>query len=142
LDLLIVLRDAQTSSLVDALFFARQSKERGQQVAIVLTQEALVAAAVGTYGWPRELSGQQMRYAMADAGSQKGLPIKGRGEGRQIDWRALLDRAAEEGIPIYGNPYWLELTGLRDRLPASVRPIGEDDLLDLLESSKRIIGTL
>ncbi|HXG42398.1 MAG TPA: hypothetical protein VNL95_06725 [Dehalococcoidia bacterium] len=142
MDLLILLRDAQTSSLLDAFFLARQGKRRGQEVAIVLTQEALVAVASGTYGWPRELSGQHMRYAMADAGSQMGLPVKGRGEGRQLDWRALLDRAAEEGIPIYGNLHWLELTGLRERLPASVRPIGGDELMDLLESSKRIIGTL
>ena len=88
-DIVFIVRDALASSLVGTLLAALEAKENGLDVGVLFTQEALAAVAGGSFIWPRELSGQEMRYALADRGKALGLPVAGRSESRPSaeSWR-------------------------------------------------------
>ena len=90
MDLLLIVRDALASSLIGGLLVAIEAREAGREVGVLVTQEALAALARGSFGWPRELSGQHMRLRMADRGAAADLPLLGRGEGRQLLHEGLL----------------------------------------------------
>jgi len=142
MDLLLVLRDALASSLVGGLLAAMDAKKLGQEVGVVFTQEALAAAAKGSFQWPRELSGQDMRLLMADRGAELGLPILGRGEGRQLDAKALISRAREAGVRLYACPNWSALLGLRDEPPHDMETLDAQAFQALVRDATKVVGTL
>jgi peroxiredoxin family protein len=142
MDLLLIVRDGLASSVAGNVLLALRAKEAGQKVGILVTQEALAALAGGVLGWPRELAGQQMRLTMADRGAKGGLPLLGRGEGRQLDTAALLARAAAAGVALYACPIWTELLGLEGKLPEELQPADTKALLGLLSNAKKIVGSL
>ena len=107
MDVLLIVRDALASSLIGSLLAARDAHAAGRSVAVLVTGEALAAAAGGTFGWPRELAGQAMRLGLADRGGRDlGLPLVSKGEGRQLDAKGLLAATAAEGVTIYACPLW------------------------------------
>ena len=89
MDLLLILRDALANSVVGGLLLAMEARKTGREVTVLITQEALAALARGSFGWPRELAGQEMRLSLADRAAEVGVPITARGEGRQIDAKGL-----------------------------------------------------
>ena len=100
MDLLLLLRDALASSLVGSLLTAMHASKAGQHVGVLFTQEALAAVAQGSFEWPRELSGQEMRLTMADRGKGLGIPLLGRGEGRQLDAKGLDPAQVPDGFDL------------------------------------------
>ncbi len=142
MDLLLILRDALASSLVGGLLTAVEAKAAGQEVAVVVTQEALAALARGSFQWPRELSGQEMRLLLADRGAATGLPLLGKGEGRQLDVKALVARASAAGVALYGCPVWSGLLGLDSRLPQGLQVLDKQGFFKIVQSAAKIIGTL
>jgi len=142
MDLLLILRDALASSLVGGLLMAMEAKKAGQEVGVVFTQEALAALARGSFGWPRELSGQEMRLLMADRAAAAGLPLLGKGEGRQLDAKALVARAAEAGVRLYACPLWTSLLGLEGALPDALEALDTAGFLRLIQDAKKVIGSL
>ncbi|MFN8544465.1 MAG: hypothetical protein U0807_09670 [Candidatus Binatia bacterium] len=142
MDLLFILRDALASSLTGGLLTAIEARKAGQAVGVVLTQEALAAAVRGTFAWPRELSGQALRLQLADRAKAAGLPLMGRGEGRQLDAKALIARAVEAGVTVWACPIWSTLLGLDGALPRGITAIDTAALLRELREAERVIGTL
>ena len=142
MDLLLILRDALASSLVGGLLTAIEAKKAGQEVGVVFTQEALAALARGSFGWPRALSGQEMRLLIADRAAAAGLPLLGRGEGRQLDAKAVVARAADAGVRLYACPLWTLLLGLEGALPGTLEALDTAGFLRLVQDAKRIIGSL
>ena len=141
MDLLLIVRDALASSLVGSLLTALHARKAGQDVGVVFTQEALAAVAKGSFAWPRELAGQEMRLTMADRGAPMGLPLLGRGEGRQLDAKGLMAQARETGVTLYACPVWSSLLGL-ETLPAGIHSLDTMAFLALLTGAKKVIGTL
>jgi len=142
LDLLVIVRDALASSLVGSLLFALDARGRGCDVGVLVTQEALAALAFGTFEWPRELSGQEMRLALADRGAAVGLPVTGRGEGRQLDAKKLVATARDAGVALYACPTWTSLLGLGDDLPDGIRALDAATAWSLIRDAKQVLGTL
>ncbi len=142
MNLLLVLRDALASSLVGVLLAAMDAKKLGQEVGVVFTQEALAAAAKGSFQWPRELSGQDMRLLMADRGAELGLPILGRGEGRQLDAKALISRARQAGVRLYACPNWSVLLGLEEEPPHGLEALDAQAFQTLVRDATKVVGTL
>jgi peroxiredoxin family protein len=140
MDLLFICRDALASSLMGILLAAIAAKRSGQEVGVLFTQEALKAAADGFFRWPGELQGQEVRQQLADAGARLGLPVLGRGEGRQLDVRALVQLARREGIRLYACPTWSSLLGLED--VAGLERASEDETLGWLLGPTRVVGSL
>lgn len=142
MDLLLILRDALASSLVGGLLMALNARAEGRAVGVLFTQEALAAAAGGCFEWPRELSGQEMRLTMADRGGAMGVPLLGRGDGRQLDAKGLMSKAHDAGIALYACPIWTSLLGLDGKIPEPVQSLDNASLSSLLQDAKRVVGTL
>jgi peroxiredoxin family protein len=142
MDLLLIVRDALASSLVGTLATAIGAREAGRRVGVLFTQEALAAVARGSFAWPRELSGQTMRLLMADRGPALGLPLLSKGEGRQLDARALVARAHGAGVELYACPIWTALLDLDGRLPDGLRALDRPGLVNLLHDAKQVVGSL
>ena len=142
MDLLLILRDALASSVIGGLSLALEAAKAGQQVGVLFTEEALAAIARGTFQWPRELAGQEMRLLMADRGAEMGLPLLARGEGRQLDAKGMLSKAQEAGVVLYACPIWTSLLGLTGDLPHGLQRVEAGALPALIRSAKRVIGTL
>src|ERR1051325_5404326 len=133
IDLLLIVRDALASSLVGNLSVALHAREMGREVAVLFTQEALAAVAQGTFEWPRELSGQEMRWALADGGSALGLPVLGRGDGRQLDAKALVTQAREAGVVLYACPIWTALLRAEKQLPDWIQRLDRLAVVSLIQ---------
>ena len=143
MDMLFILRDALASSLIGGLLTALSASKAGLTVGVLITQEALAAIAFGSFEWPRELSGQEMRLAMADRAASVGVPVSGgRGEGRQLDAKALVARAQEAGVVLYACPIWSSLLGLEGALPHGIRALDTAAFVGLLRDAKKVVGTL
>ena len=139
---LFILRDALASSLVGTLLTATVALEAGREVGVLFTQAALAAIARGSFEWPRELSGQEMRLTIADRGAAAGLPLLGRGEGRQLDAKGVVAVARAAGVRMYACPTWSSLLGLETLLPAGLERLDSAALLSLIDGAKRVVGTL
>jgi hypothetical protein len=142
MDLLLILRDALASSVVGGLLLAMETRKTGREVGVLITQEALAALAGGSFGWPRELSGQEMRLGLADHAAAAGLPPSGRGQGRQIDVKGLFARAREVGVVLYACPIWSALLGLEEKLPDGLERLDAAALCSLIRDSGRVVGSL
>jgi peroxiredoxin family protein len=141
MDLLFILRDALASSLAGTLLAATAARQAGREAGVLFTQEALAAVARGSFAWPRELAGQEMRLTIADRAAAAGLPLLGRGEGRQLDVKGVVAAARQAGVRLYACPTWSSLLGLPDA-PAGLEPLDTAALLALLEGATRVLGTL
>ncbi len=142
MDLLLIVRDALAPSLAGTLLTALRTTESGRQVGVLFTQEALAALAGGSFGWPRELSGQATRLRIADRAAAADLPVHGRGEGRRFAVEKLLARARGAGVVLYACPVWSSLLDLEGALPEGVEKLEENDLPRLLADAKRVVGSL
>jgi len=140
MDLLFILRDALASSLAGTLLTATAARKAGREAGVLFTQEALAAIARGSFEWPRELCGQEMRLTIADRGAAAGLPLLGRGEGRQLDTKGVVAAARQAGVRLYACPTWSSLLDL-ETLPAGLEALDTAGLLLLLDGAKRIVGT-
>jgi peroxiredoxin family protein len=142
MDVLLIVRDALASSLIGSLLAARDAHAAGRSVAVLVTGEALAAASGGTFGWPRELAGQAMRLGLADRGAKElGLPLVAKGEGRQLDAKALLTATAAEGVTIYACPLWSALLGIGSP-PAGLTSLDRPGLTRLLAEAGKVVGSL
>ena len=142
MDLLLILRDALASSVVGGLRLAMETQKTGSEVGVLITQEALAALAGGSFGWPRELAGQEMRLALADRAAEAGVPLTARGEGRQIDTKGLVTQAREAGVVLYACPIWSSLLGLEGRLPDGLESLDTAALCGLIQDAGRVVGSL
>ncbi|MCC6766102.1 MAG: hypothetical protein IT293_15700 [Deltaproteobacteria bacterium] len=142
MDCLFVVRDAVASSLIGTLVVARDARRAGRAVGVVVTGEALAAVAGGTFGWPRELAGQAMRLGLADRGAKElGLPLLAKGEGRQLDPKALLAAAVADGVTVYACPVWSTLLGIVTP-PAGLTALDRSGLARLLAEAGKVVGSL
>ena len=142
MDLLLILRDAIASSLAGGLLVALEARKAGSEVGVLFTQEALAALARGSFEWPRELSGQEMRLTLADRAAAVGAASTGRGEGRQLDVRALIPRAREAGVLLYACPIWSSLLNLEGALPDGLQALEAAELASLIRDARRVVGSL
>ncbi len=142
MDILLICRDALASSLIGNLLVAMEAKKAGTQVGVLFTGEALAAVVGGTFSWPRELQGQELRFKMTDIAAGMGLPTTGgRGDGRQIDVRKVVGKAKEAGVPMFGCPVWVGLLGLKGKLPDGINEIDVPTALKTLKEAKEVIGS-
>lgn len=142
MDLLLIVRDALANAVVGSALAARDAHDAGRSVALLLTGEALAACAGGTFAWPRELAGQPMRLGLADRGSSDlALPLVSKGEGRQLDPKALLAATAAAGVPVYACPIWTVLLGL-SAPPAGCTALDRAGLTRLLTETGKVVGAL
>lgn len=141
MDLLLICRDGSASSLLGNLMVASEAKKSGSTAGILFTEGALAMLCQGVFLWPRELQGQEWRLRIADNAKAAGMPIMGRGEGRQIDVVGFLNKLKDEGLPMFACPGWSKLLGLQGKAPAGIQELDFPGAERLMQESKRVIGS-
>ncbi len=142
MDLVFIVRDALASALIGTLVAARDARRAGRATTVVITGEALAAVAAGTFGWPRELAGQAMRLGLAERGTRDlALPLLSKGEGRQLDPKALLAAVMADGVAVHACPIWSTLLGLATP-PAGLAALDRPGLTRLLAEAGKVVGSL
>ena len=142
MDLVFIVRDALASALVGTLLAARDAHASGTRVAVLVTGEALAAVAGGSFAWPRELAGQTMRLGLADRGATAlALPLVAKGEGRQLDPKALLAATLAAGVTVFACPLWSALLGL-GAPPTGLSALDRPGLTRLLTEAGKVVGAL
>jgi len=142
MDLVLICRDALASSLLGNVLVAIEARKAGSEVAVLFTQEALAALAGGVFLWPPALQGQQIRLAMVSNAQAMEIPVMLRGEGRQIDALAMVEKAKQAGVPMYACPTWSRLLNVKGKLPPGIAEIDTATALKTLAEAKRVIGSL
>ncbi len=142
MDLLLICRDALASSLLGNLLAAIGARKAGKDVAVLFTQEALAALAGGVFLWPPGLQGQQIRLAMVGNAQAMDIPVMLRGEGRQVDASAMVEKAKQAGVPVYACPTWSQLLNVKGKLPSGVTEIDPATALKTLAEAKQVVGSL
>lgn len=141
MDLVFICRDALASSLLSNLLLAMEAQKAGKKVAVLFTQEALAAVSSGAFLWPHGLQGQPTRLTMADAAKAMDIPTMMRGEGRQVNAAAMVDKARQAGVPLFACPAWTQLLGLKGKLPPGVAEMDLATALKTLGEAKQVIGS-
>ncbi len=142
MNLLLICSDASAASLTSNLLWAMEARSGGESVAVLFSAEALAAFSDGVFLWPRELSKQTTRLTIADSAKAQELPLMLRGEARQLHVLDLVTRAQEAGVPIYADPVWTDLLGLRGKLPDGIQELDRAGGLKMLGEAKTVIGGL
>lgn len=141
MDILFICRGAWASTLITSLTLAMEARKDSSDVAILFTEEALAALSDGYFRWPQALTGQEMRWKMADNASKAGLPTYGgRGQARRIDVWASITKAKESGIRMFASPLWVTLLGLSGNLPEGLDELSKADESKMLKEATVIIG--
>ena len=141
-EMVLVCKDNLASSYVSNLLLAMEAKKAGNDVSVLFTGEALSPITGGIFYWPSGLTGQEARYKMADNAKNSGIPTTGgKGDGRQIDVRALITQAKEAGVPMLACPLWVGLLGLQGKLPEGVTEIDFPGMLKLLTEAENVVGS-
>ena len=65
-----------------------------------------------------------------------------RGEARQLDFHGVFARAKEAGVPMYADPIWTDLLGLRGKVPAGVAELDAAAGVNLIRDAKTVVGSL
>lgn len=131
---LIVLKDASASSLISYLALALRMIEKGDQVRVLLTEEALAAAAGGIWDWPDLLRERDTRLTIAHNAGEMGLPVLSKIDKRQIDVKEMIRASSGRGVIFIACPIWTKLLGLEGRIPSW---LGQMDYDDLVEEARR-----
>ena len=83
-----------------------------------------------------------MRLTLADHGGKTlGLPLLAKGEGRQLDPKALVAATAAAGVTVYACPIWSALLGLAIP-PAGLAALDRPGLTRLLAEAGKVVGSL
>lgn len=142
MDQLFILRDALGSSAIGTLVAAVDAKQAGRDVAILVTQEALAALHGASFDWPRALANPAMRFRLADAGKELGLPLQGRGAARKLDPKATVAWARGEGVVLYACPLWSALLGIDDASAMGLERIDRAAAANLIAEASQVVGSL
>ena len=140
MDVLFLCSRGTVDAILSNVYLAREAKKAGKDVGIAFAGEAVMALAGEAMLWPRGLQDVAIRWAMADNGKELGLPLTGRGDGRQLDRRGLLGLAKEAKVALYACPPWVALLGVQSRLPEGVAAVSEAEMVTMLTEAKRVVG--
>ncbi len=143
MDMLFICPDAEGPKIVTSLALAIEAKKGGNDVGVLFTEEALAAVSGDVaFRWPPGLSGQEIRYRMADNSAGAGIPTKGgKSQAREIDPQALITKASESGVTMFACPTWVTLLGLNGKLPKGIKKVSVADELKMVKEAKAIIGS-
>ncbi len=140
MDLVFIQREALANSLLSNLLLAIEAKKGGAQVGVIFTGEALAAMNGGVFLWPRQLTGEA-RLRIGENAANLGIPLMGRGEGKQVNAAQVIVQAREVGVLLYACPVWAKLLGLSGKLPEKVTELGYAEALKMMQEAKSVIGS-
>ena len=141
MNMVFVCRSALADSCISNLFLAMEAKKMGKDVAVLFTEEALLAVVNGVFRWSPQLTPQNIRLRLADRAANLNLPVMGSGVGKQLDTKEMIRRGKEAGITMLACSPWVELLGLEDKLPAGITKGDTALILKMIEEAHVIVSS-
>ena len=141
MDIVFVCRSALADSCIGNLFLAMEAKKAGKEVAVLFTEEAVLAVADGVFRWSPQLSPQDIRLRLADKAAGFGLPVMGGGVGKQLDTKEMIRKSKEAGLTMLACSPWVELLELEDKLPAGITKGDSALILKIMEEANVLISS-
>lgn len=137
----IVSRFAEEDSIVGCIELARIVADRGSDIALVFTHEALHALHRGTMRWSQSLVDRRSRARIIEKAVGRGLQFADASrDARWSDIRTLVEQIGSlPRIRLVACPVWSDYLDLGDALPHLERVTAEE-YADLLLSSTVIGG--
>jgi len=140
MDLVFVCREAVEDSLLANVAAAIEAKEKGLDVGVLFTGEALWALAGESFRWSPLFQGRSMRAQISRNATARGIEIGHPKDPRWTDRNRLLDSAAGKGVHLLACPVWASLLGIEEEIPDRLTPLDRDSLLQELQGAKVIGG--
>jgi peroxiredoxin family protein len=137
----LICRDALEDAVLGNMALARAIAQRGNEVALIFTGEALTALDKGTFRWSPNFKTRDARSAVIAAAEASGLPLAhGDLDSRWSDVRAMVRSMADEkNLRLVACPLWGRLLDLDPELDHLER-IDEDQLVDLIQNADTVVG--
>jgi peroxiredoxin family protein len=137
----LICRDALEDAVLGNIALARAMVQRGDEVALVFTGEALAALDKGTFRWSPNFKTRDARSAVIAAAEAYGLPLAhGDLDSRWSDVRALVRAMADEkNLRLVACPLWARFLDLDPELDYLDR-IDEEQLIELMKKADTIVG--
>jgi hypothetical protein len=137
----LICRDALEDAVLGNIALARAMAQRGNEVALVFTGEALAALDKGTFRWSPNFKTRDARSAIIAAAEASGLPLAhGDLDSRWSDVRGLVRAMAdEENLRLVACPLWSCFLDLDPEVNYLDR-IDEGQLIDLIEKADTVVG--
>ena len=137
----LICRDALEDAVLGNIALARAFAQRGDEVALVFTGEALAALDKGTFRWSPNFKTREARSAVIAAAEACDLPLAHRElDARWSDVRSLVrSMTAEENIRLVACPLWSRFLALDPEVDYLDR-IDEEQLTGLLIQADTIVG--
>ena len=132
----LICRDALEDSVLGNIALARAMAQRGDEVALVFTGEALAALDKGTFRWSANFKTRDARSAVIAAAEANGLPLAhGDLDSRWSDVRAMVrSMADQEKLRLVACPLWGGFLDLDPELDCLDR-IDEGQLIELIKNA-------
>ncbi|MBW1683100.1 MAG: hypothetical protein JRJ83_17085 [Deltaproteobacteria bacterium] len=140
MDIIFICRDAQENSLIANIGAAMEAKNRGLDVGVLITQEALWALAEESFRWSPLFQGRDIRAKISKNATAMGIQIGHAKDSRWTDRGRLLDSAVEKGVKLLACPLWVSLLGIQEKLPKQLAPMEREVLIQELQQAKVIGG--
>jgi hypothetical protein len=141
MDLILICRDSDASSVVTNALLAVQARKAGRSAGLLFSGDALLTLRQGSFLWSRRFWPQRIRWGVADRASALGIPVRGKGQWRELDVAAILERARTEGVQFLACPVWMPLLEREISWPEGLEMLGVDQALLLLDETKTVVGS-
>ncbi|RLG38379.1 MAG: hypothetical protein DRN91_02835 [Candidatus Alkanophagales archaeon] len=127
-DIVVICRDGMVNSYISSLIAAIETKKAGGDVAVIFTQEALVA-----------LAERKFRLAPLLEGYKSKIEENAKKLGLAADPVALVKAAKDAGVRLIACPAWVGLTEIK--VPAELETPDVAEVLRIIGEAKKVIGT-
>ncbi len=140
MDLFLICRDAVENSVIANVALALDSRRRGNQAAVLFTEEALAALAGESFGWSPLFRSRPSRIAISRGATALGVPAAAERDDRWTDVPRMLKAAHEVGVELLACPIWSRILGVDGRLPEEVLILESTVAMEELMDGRQVIG--
>ena len=133
-------KDGTEDSLVGSVALALEWRKAGEEVTIVVTEEALAALGGRGLVWSDGLKDRPARIALLKGARELGLSYHRDFDARWSEPAKLLAQASEQGVRFVADPIWVKLLGVDGELPDLIERTDAAGLLRTLREASPLIG--
>lgn len=136
----LVWKDGTEDSLLGSLSLAMEWRKAGEDVTVIVTEEALAALAGRGLAWSDALKDRASRMRILKGARELGLAYHRDFDARWTEPAKLLAQARQAGVRLLADPVWVTLLAADGSLPDFLERTDTAGLLRTLRESSPLIG--
>ncbi|MDY6835287.1 MAG: hypothetical protein SVY53_10860 [Chloroflexota bacterium] len=140
MEMLLICRNAQESSIIGNVAVAMEAKKSGQDVGVLFTEEALAALAGESMYWPPLFESRDARTRISRNATALGVEVSDVKDARWTDIPRLLKAAKDLGVALFICPIWSQILGVDGRVFDNLSAIDKEAMLKMLSETKTVVG--